>query len=62
VVPFVLLVPVFGLFASNRLLGEGMQSWKIWAACFILSGLMVHLFGAQIFRLFKRRFWRRQNT
>ena len=61
VVPFTLLVPVFGLFSSNKMLGEGMQSWKIWAACFILFGLMVHLFGARLPRLFKQRFWRGQN-
>jgi len=53
VVPFTLLVPVFGMFASSLIFGEGLPVWKLIAALLIMSGLMVHLFGARLWRLFK---------
>ena len=61
VVPFTLLVPVVGMLASSFVLGEGMQPWKLIAACFILFGLMVHLFGARLPHLFKLRLRGQQN-
>lgn len=53
VVPFTLLVPVFGMFASSLVFGEGLPFWKILAAAFIMLGLMVHLFGARLPKLLK---------
>ncbi|MDF1646030.1 MAG: EamA family transporter [Legionellaceae bacterium] len=60
VVPFTLLVPVVGLIASSVVFGEQMQAWKLIATCFILFGLMIHLFGARLPRLVKLRFSRGQ--
>lgn len=45
VVPFTLLVPVFGMLSSIIFLGEPMQSWKIAAATLIVLGLMINLLG-----------------
>jgi len=53
VVPFTLLVPVFGMFASSLVFGEGLPAWKIIAAVFIMLGLMVHLFGARLPKLLR---------
>ncbi len=61
VVSFTLLVPVVGMLASSFMLGEGMQGWKITAACFILFGLMIHLFGKRLPRLMKPGFGGQQN-
>jgi O-acetylserine/cysteine efflux transporter len=61
VVPFTLLVPVVGLFASSFIFGEGLQTWKLLAAGFILLGLMMHLFGAKLPRLFKFKLRGQQN-
>ncbi|MCH9756664.1 MAG: EamA family transporter [Gammaproteobacteria bacterium] len=61
VVPFTLLVPVVGMLASSFIIGEGLQTWKLIAAGFILFGLMVHLFGARLPRLFKFRLRGQQN-
>jgi O-acetylserine/cysteine efflux transporter len=61
VVPFTLLIPVVGLFLSSFVFGEAMQAWKLTAAGFILFGLMVHLFGARLPRLFKLQLRGQQN-
>ncbi len=61
VVPFTLLVPIVGLFASSLVFGEGMQTWKLMATCFILFGLMVHLFGARLPGFFRLRFGGQQS-
>ncbi len=37
--PYALLVPLFGMGASNLLLGEAMPTWKIEAALLVLAGL-----------------------
>ena len=50
VVPFTLLVPVFGMFASSFVFGESLPAWKLVAAVLIMLGLMVHLFGARLSR------------
>lgn len=52
VVPFTLLVPVFGFLGSAVLLGEPIQAWKIGAGLLVIAGLCVNLFGR---RLFARR-------
>lgn len=49
VVPFTLLIPVFGILSSVLILGEPLQSWKIFAGLLVLSGLCVNLFGARFF-------------
>jgi len=54
VVPFTLLVPIFGMFASSIMFGEGLPAWKLMAAVFIMLGLVVHLFGRRLPILFKQ--------
>jgi O-acetylserine/cysteine efflux transporter len=54
VVPFTLLVPIFGMFASSIVFGEGLPAWKMIAAILIMLGLMVHLFGSRLPGLFKQ--------
>ena len=41
--PFALLVPVFGMSTSALLMNEPLQSWKLLAAMFVLSGLALNL-------------------
>ena len=55
VVPFTLLVPVFGMIASSFIFGEGLPAWKLIAALFIMLGLVVHLFGASLPNFLKLR-------
>jgi O-acetylserine/cysteine efflux transporter len=43
VVPFTLLVPIFGILSSAIFLGEPLQSWKIVAAVLIIGGLCINL-------------------
>ena len=43
VVPWALLVPVFGMAASSMFLGESMPWWKWVAATFIIAGLVLNL-------------------
>lgn len=50
IVPFTLLVPVVGLFASSLVFSEGLQPWKLMAAGLILFGLLIHLLGARLFK------------
>lgn len=54
VVPFTLLVPIFGMFASSFFFGEGLPAWKLLAAVLIMLGLMVHLFGGRLPSLLKQ--------
>jgi O-acetylserine/cysteine efflux transporter len=42
--PLTLLVPVFGLGASALLLGEPLESWKIFAGLLVMGGLALNLF------------------
>ena len=51
VVPFALLVPVFGLLSSVLILGEPFQLWKLVAGLLVISGLFINLLSARIFRL-----------
>ena len=51
VVPFALLVPVFGLLSSVLILGEPFQLWKLVAGLLVISGLYINLLSARIFRL-----------
>ncbi len=49
VVPFTLLMPVFGMLSSAIMLGEPLQSWKLIAALFVIVGLCINLLGAKLF-------------
>jgi len=49
VVPFTLLIPIFGMLSSVIILGEPLQSWKIFAGMLVMSGLCINLLGAQFF-------------
>ena len=51
VVPFALLVPVFGLLSSVLILGEPFQLWKLVAGLLVISGLYINLLSSRIFRL-----------
>ncbi|HVT62638.1 MAG TPA: EamA family transporter [Legionellaceae bacterium] len=46
VVPFTLLVPVFGMASSYLIFGEPIQHWKWTAACLIISGLATNVLGS----------------
>jgi O-acetylserine/cysteine efflux transporter len=47
VVPFTLLVPIFGLLSSALILGEPLQSWKIIAGLLVISGLCINILSAR---------------
>ena len=47
VVPWALLVPVFGMSASAFMLGESMPWWKLVAMAMILAGLTINLTRSQ---------------
>lgn len=51
VVPFTLLIPVFGFLSSAIFLGEDLPLWKISASLFILAGLVFNLMEKQIRKL-----------
>jgi O-acetylserine/cysteine efflux transporter len=47
VVPFTLLVPVVGLFSSVLVLGEPLQSWKVFAGLLVITGLFINIIGSR---------------
>jgi len=47
--PFTLLVPVIAMTSSVLVLGEPLESWKIYAAILVIGGLCINLFGPRIF-------------
>lgn len=49
IAPFTLLVPVFGILSSVLVLGEPLQSWKIFAALLVIFGLCINLLVPKIF-------------
>lgn len=49
VVPFSLLVPVFGMLSSVLLLDEPFQSWKLMAGMLVITGLFINTIGARFF-------------
>lgn len=61
VVPFTLLVPVFGFMSSAIFLGEDLPSWKIAASFFIMGGLVFNLLEKQIWKLLSHIRIRRQS-
>lgn len=48
VIPFTLLVPVFGILCSHVVLDEPIQKWKLWAAWLIILGLGINVLGSRI--------------
>lgn len=44
VVPFTLLIPIFGFLSSAWVLGEEIQNWKILAGVLVISGLALNLY------------------
>ena len=54
VVPFTLLVPIVGIMSSALVLGEPLQSWKLMAGAFVISGLCLNLLGVRIFSARKK--------
>lgn len=45
IVPFTLLVPIFGMLSSAFILNEPLDTWKIVAGMLVLAGLCINLFG-----------------
>lgn len=50
VVPFTLLVPVFGIMASILIMGEQFTLWKLTASLLVIAGLCINLLGPRLFR------------
>jgi O-acetylserine/cysteine efflux transporter len=47
VVPFTLLVPIFGIASSALVLQEQIPAWKILAGILVVLGLCVNLYGSR---------------
>lgn len=45
--PFTFLIPLFGLASSVLILGETLDSWKIYAAILIITGLSINLLASR---------------
>ena len=54
VVPFALLVPVFGMLGSTLFLGENFEAWKVLAACLVITGLIVNLIVPRLLNKIKQ--------
>lgn len=48
VIPFTLLVPVFGILCSHLIFAEPIQHWKLIAAWLIIGGLGINVLGSRI--------------
>ncbi|WP_133140370.1 EamA family transporter [Legionella genomosp. 1] len=48
IVPYTLLVPVVGMISSSLFLDEPFQDWKIKAALFVLSGLVINILSIKL--------------
>ena len=48
VIPFTLLVPVFGIIFSHMVLGEPIQHWKLLSAWLIICGLGINVLGSRL--------------
>ena len=55
VTPFTLLVPVFGFSTSALVLHEALPLWKLIAACLILAGLVINLYGDKILARYRAK-------
>lgn len=45
--PLALLVPLIGMSSSALLLGESLSGWQLLGSAAVMTGLMVHVFGAK---------------
>ncbi len=57
IVPFTLLVPLFGMLGAYLVFSESIQSWKIISALLVLLGLCIHLFGSHLFLQYSEKKW-----
>src|SRR5579862_153881 len=48
IAPFTLLVPIFAILSSVLVLGEPLESWKIYAALLVIAGLCIHFLGPRL--------------
>lgn len=48
VIPFTLLVPLFGILAASITFHETLKNWEIIAACLIICGLMINVLGSKL--------------
>lgn len=48
IVPYILLVPIFGLLSSVTILGENLESWKVTASMLVISGLVINMIGPRL--------------
>jgi len=55
VAPYALLVPVLGLTSSAIVLGEPLQSWKLFAGMLVISGLCINFFGSRWLIKYKKQ-------
>lgn len=55
VIPFTLLVPIFGMIGSSLVFNEPMESWKLNAACLIILGLSINVFGPRLITYYLRK-------
>ncbi|MDP3705694.1 MAG: EamA family transporter [Legionellaceae bacterium] len=55
VIPFGLLVPMFGMFGSSLVFHEPMEPWKLNAACLIILGLSINVFGPRLLTAYLRK-------
>jgi O-acetylserine/cysteine efflux transporter len=49
IVPFTLLVPIFGILSAMLILDEPFQRWKLVAGLLVIAGLCINLLGARFF-------------
>lgn len=47
IAPFTLLVPVFGMLSSAFFLNETLESWKLFSAILVISGLCFNILGSR---------------
>jgi O-acetylserine/cysteine efflux transporter len=55
IAPFTLLVPILAMLSSYLVLGEPLQSWKIFAALLVIAGLCINLLGPRIFSAMNKK-------
>ncbi|MDF1756751.1 MAG: EamA family transporter [Legionellaceae bacterium] len=55
VIPFTLLIPIFGLFGSMVVFNEPLSKMTMFAALFIIMGLAINIFGGKITARLKSR-------
>lgn len=48
VTPFALLVPIFGILGSVVLVGESMQSWKLFSGLLVMTGVIINVIGQRL--------------